>query len=403
MINIKQAKTIDGKVMDLAVHSEQEMTIDATGLMLFPGLIDPHVHFRVPGLEHKEDWCTGARAAIAGGYTTVFDMPNTIPPAVTAERLYQKKQRIDAELKSAGIPLRYELYFGTDHRHFSEIHQVKNDVIGIKIFMGESTGNLVLDDEGMHAAFAIAATQNLLVAVHAEDATRIAERALQYKASTNYCDHSNIRDPEAAALAVQKAIALARWYGVRLYILHVSTSNELALIKEAKEEGLPVYAETTPHHLFLDETVYDVLHGRALVNPPLRGKHHQQALWQAIFDGVIDTIGSDHAPHLPHEKEKPYGGCPCGMPGIETTLPLLLTAAREERLSLEKILYLTYHRPREIFQLPKNDDIVLVDMQTPRTVIGASLKTKCAWSPFEGRVLTGWPKCVVVNGQYVSC
>ncbi|MEO8964114.1 MAG: amidohydrolase family protein, partial [Gammaproteobacteria bacterium] len=216
MIHISGAKSIEGKQLDFTIKSQTERQIDATGLTIFPGLIDPHVHFRTPGMEQKEDWQTGALAAIHGGYTTVFDMPNTIPPTCTAILFQEKKQLIDSQLKQAGIPLRYQLYFGADKNHFSEIHKVKQTAIGIKIFMGCSTGNLVIDDdESLHAVFAIAATQNLMVAVHAEDEDMIKLRKKQYASSQHYCDHSRVRDVDVAARAVEKAIALTRIYGNR--------------------------------------------------------------------------------------------------------------------------------------------------------------------------------------------
>ncbi len=399
MLKIQNAVTIDGSRMNLTIESTKDFTLDAQNLTIFPGLIDPHVHFRTPGLEHKENWLTAAKAALAGGYTTVFDMPNTLPPTITETSLKEKKALIEAQLAEVGIPLRYELFFGADKKHLSEIHKVKHDVIGIKVFMGCSTGNLVIDDdESLHAVFAIAASQNLIVAVHAEDEALIIERKKQFSDAKHYCDHSKIRNPEVAARAVAKAIALCRIYETKLYILHVSTADEIALIAKAKEEGLPVYAETTPHHLFLDDSAYDNLQGKAVVNPPLRAEEHRKALWNAIKNNVIDTIGSDHAPHTNTEKSQAYGACPSGMPGIETTLPLLLTAHHEGLITLEKIVSLTQKRPREIFGLPENNDVVLVDLNKTRFVDNATLKTKCGWSVFAGQELRGWPLYVIMNG-----
>lgn len=406
MIQISGARSITGERMDLTYASQEHVTLDATGLTIFPGLIDPHVHFRTPGLQHKEDWQTGAAAAIAGGYTTVFDMPNTLPPTVTETLLQEKKKLINHQLQAVGIPLRYELFFGADKNHLSELHKITHQVIGIKIFMGCSTGNLVIDDdESLHAVFAIAATQNLLVAVHAEDEDMINVRKKQYQSSKQYHDHSRIRDVDVACRAVEKAILLSKIYGTRLYILHVSSAAEIQLIRQAKAAGLPVYAETTPHHLFLNESAYDTLQGKAVVNPPLRTADHQAALFSAIQEGIIDTIGSDHAPHLLAEKALPYGQCPSGMPGIETTLPLLLTAFHTKQLSLAQIISLTYTKPREIFGLAENDDKVLVDLEHTQSVDPTHLKTKSGWSSFTGRLLTGWPKYVLMQGRLfnVAC
>ena len=305
-----------------------------------------------------------AKAALRGGYTTVFDMPNTIPPTITAALLREKNTLIHAQLQEVGIPLRYHLYFGADKQHLNEIAKVRQSVIGIKVFMGCSTGNLVIDDdESLHAVFSIAAGEDLLVAVHAEDEQCLQQRKHIFHGTTKYSDHSEIRNVDVAVRAVEKAIKIAKIYKTKLYILHVSTAEEIALIKKAKKAGLTVYAETTPHHLFLNDTAYRTLQGRAVVNPPLRHSNQQAALFEAINNNIIDTIGSDHAPHTLAEKEKPYGECPSGMPGIETTLPLLLNAYHQGLISLEKIISLTETRPREIFNLKKNDDIVLVDLR----------------------------------------
>ena len=403
MIYIKNARSLEGQVVELSIASEESQELDASGLTVFPGLIDPHVHFRTPGLEYKEDWRTAAQAAIQGGYTTVFDMPNTLPPTITASLLGEKKALIDAQLKEAGIPLRYQLFFGADKGHFAEIPKVKGAAIGIKVFMGCSTGNLVIDDdESLHAIFKLAAEQNMLLAVHAEDEARMHERKALFKGSKNYADHSKIRDEEVARLAVAKAIDLARIYSTRLYLLHVSSIAELELIQAAKKEGLAVFAETTPHHLFLHTEHYACLGGRAVINPPLRESAHQAALWAAIQAGSIDTIGSDHAPHTKEEKAKPYGECPSGMPGIETTLPLLLTAYQQGLLSLARIVDLTSQRAQTIFHLEPTQDVVLVDLEQKREVKAEALKTKCAWSAFEGLVLQGWPVYTIVNGRCFS-
>lgn len=402
MIHIKHAQDITGQTCDLNIPSTQDLEFDATGLTLFPGLIDPHVHFRTPGHEYKEDWHSAAQAAINGGYTTVFDMPNTDPTTVTQERLIQKKQLIEQQLQTIDIPLRYHLYLGADRSHFDQISACKNAVIGLKIFMGCSTGGLLMSDESsLHAAFALAAKFDLVVAVHAEDDLLIHQRSTEFAGnSTDYAQHAIIRNPQVAAIAVTRAIRLAKLYGTKLYILHVSSRDEIDLIRAAKDEGLPVYAETTPHHLFLNTDAYATLHGKAQMNPPLRSAEHQAALFAAIHDGTIDTIGSDHAPHTAAEKHQTYGACPSGVPGIETTLPLLLTAYHEQRLSLAEIISLTVTRAQQIFNLTPNDDVVLVDLNKEKIVQDNQLKTKCAWSPFSGRKLRGWPVAVILRNQF---
>jgi dihydroorotase len=401
MIQINNIQTIENQRQNLSIASDQQITISASHLLLFPGLIDPHVHFRTPGLEYKEDWKTAARASIKGGYTTVFDMPNTLPPTVTQIALQEKKDLIDKQLKEVGIPLRYHLFFGADKQHLNEIKKVKDQVIGIKVFMGCSTGGLVIDDDkSLHAIFKIAAEENMLVAVHAEDEQRLKQNAKKFTGPQPYSIHSKIRDETAAILAVKKAIQLVRLYGTRLYILHTSTRQEIDLITQAKEEGLPVFAETTPHHLFLNLTDYKRLKGKAVMNPPLRAAEHQAALFKAIKLGIIDTIGSDHAPHTLEEKAKPYGSCPSGVPGIETTLPLLLEAYHQDLLSLKNIVDLTSQRAKEIFHLPDYpEDCVLVDLSLAQVVEDKRLSTKCQWSPFAGCLLRGWPVITLLKGH----
>lgn len=402
MIVFEGVKNIDGSIFDLQVASKRDQIISAKGLTVLPAVLDPHVHFRTPGMEYKEDWRTGAKAAIRGGCTMVFDMPNTKPPTFTAKLLKEKKALIDTQLQEVGIPLRYELFFGADKQHLNEIPGVKTEVIGIKVFMGCSTGNLVIDDdESLHAVFSLAAKENMLVAVHAEDEHMIRERQKNFHGEMNYEAHSHIRNIEVATTAVAKAINLTKQYGTRLYILHVSSAEEVALIKNAKKEGLPVFAETTPHHLFFDTTTYATHAGKAVVNPPLRDKENHDVLFAAIRDNIIDTIGSDHAPHTIEEKEKRYGECPSGMPGIEFMLPLLLNAYHQGRITLEKIISLTSKRARDIFNFPHFEDFVLVDMDKVATI--DHTESKCGWSPYMGLQLRGWPVYTILNNGENSC
>lgn len=398
---LKNVTMLDGSVGDITLTTDGRVdndVLDAKGLLALPAVIDPHVHFRTPGMEDKEDWRHGAKAAIRGGCTMVFDMPNTKPPTITAALLKEKKALIDRQLQEVNIPLRYELFFGADKNHFNEIPSVNGEVSGIKVFMGCSTGDLVVDDDAsLHAVFELAAKQNMLVAVHAEDEQLIRERKSNFHGQLDYHAHSELRDIDVAIRAVEKAIKLMRQYGTRLYILHVSSAEEIALIRAAKKEGLPVFAETTPHHLFFDTSCYDKLGGKAVVNPPLRDKKHHPVLFDAIREGVIDTIGSDHAPHTKNEKAQPYGSCPSGMPGIEFVLPMLLNAYHEGKLSLENIVALTSRRAREIFNVAETNDWVLVDLQ--KTSVVSTTQSKCGWTPYQGLTLKGWPIYTVLRGR----
>jgi dihydroorotase len=400
MIRIENVQDINGKVQTLNIESQDDLTIDAEGLTFLPGLTDPHVHFRTPGAEYKENWETGAASAIAGGVTRVFDMPNTSPACTTVQRLHDKKKIINEQLANIDIPLRYGLYFGADRKKLGQIPLVKYDVVGIKVFMGSSTGDLLVDDDiTLDKIFKLAAKEDMIVGIHAEDECTLKKYSEIYKDLTTPSVHSKIRDRSAAEKSVSKAIALSEKYGTRLYVLHISTKEEVDLIRDAKSRGLNVFTETTPHHLFHTESAYQNLGCKAQMNPPLRKEEDLQALWNGIQDGTIDAIGTDHAPHTIQEKSLPYRQAPSGVPGLETLLPLLLNAHAERRITLEKIVAITRTNIDRLFSLKNNDDVVLVDLRKTKSVDTKNLKTKCAWSPFVGRMLQGWPIYTVVNGQ----
>ena len=305
MTIITNVLTPSGERQDYNVADGKSYIINGSKFLALPGLIDPHVHFRVPGMEHKEDWMHGARASFRGGYTTVFDMPNTKPATTTQERFLAKTKLIDSQIKQSKLPLRYKLFFGADKNNFHEIVKVKDQIVGLKVFMGASTGDLLMDDESsLHAIYAIAKAFDLPIALHAEDELIIRKNAEKYAKETDFKFHSIIRSVDAAVKAVELVIKLSKIYGVRSYLLHLSTKEELDLVRKAKADGIPIYAETCPHYLFLDNSMYSKLGGLAKMNPPLRNKAEQDYVWQAIKDGVIDTIGSDHAPHTDEEKQQ---------------------------------------------------------------------------------------------------
>ena len=398
MIVIKNVNAIDGSVSNVEISSDASDVIDGTGLTILPAVIDPHVHFRTPGLEYKEDWTHASRAAINGGCSMVFDMPNVLPPTITEELLIAKKALIEKQLQNVGIPLRYELYIGADKQHVDQLAMVKNQVVGIKVFMGCSTGNLVIDDdESLRKVFEIAAANDMLVAVHAEDEEMMHASKAQHFRAGDYTCHSDIRNIDVAVKAVEKALMLCEKYKTRLYILHVSSGAEIQLIREAKQRSLPVFAETTPHHLFFDTSAYKSLHGRACVNPALRDAAQQALLFAAIKEGVIDTIGSDHAPHTKEEKDQPYGQCPSGMPGIEFMLPVLLNAHHQGFISLDDVVNITSRNARKIFRLPDYQDWVLVDLNKTAEVTHTA--SKCGWSPYMSQRFTGWPRYTIMRGQ----
>ena len=391
------------QTVDLDVENPEviERVLSDHDLMALPAVVDPHVHFRTPGHPQKEDWQSGAKLALRGGCTTVFDMPNTLPPTITRTLLNEKKALIDSQLRSVNIPLNYRLYFGADKNHLDEIPNIQSACIGIKVFMGCSTGNLVIDDDdSLNRVFAMAAQHNMLVAVHAEDEGMIQTRRQTYPITdpNNYRQHSFLRNESVAATAVAKAINMAQHHGTTLYILHVSSKEEIDLIRAGKLDGVHVYAETTPHHLFFNTDDYFSLQGRVQVNPPLRDKNQQSHLFTAIHEGVIDTIGSDHAPHTISEKSLPFGQCPSGMPGLEFLLPSLLNACNEGELHLEEIIRLTSTNARSLFNLPANNDWVLVDINHMRTIEGGDTLSRCGYTPYVNRRLKGWPMVTILNG-----
>jgi dihydroorotase len=398
MIEIRKVQTTNGHRIDCFIPSKETLAIDGEELMLFPALIDPHVHFRTPGQTDKEDWTTAAKAAIAGGVTTVLDMPNNNPSTSTASALREKEALIQSQLASVKIPLRFGLYLGGDERHLDQI--CHSPCVAMKIYMGASTGDLLMHNgPALKEAFRLAASCNLVVAVHAEDETLMQKEAKRFAGRTDPAVHSLIRNPTVAKIAVEEAILLAEETKVRLYIAHVSSREELNLIRAAKKKGLPVYAEATPHHLFFDDSIYETLGTKALVNPPIRSKKDREALWEAIHDETIDTIGTDHAPHTLKEKLQPYGSCPSGLPSIEFYFPLLLNAYAEKRISLEQIVSLTHTRPQEIFNLPINDDVVLVDLHKKQRIEEKMIRSKAGWSPYLGLHLQGWPRYTICDGK----
>lgn len=398
MIRLENVKSISGERTSYTFKSDRSALIDGSSLTALPAGIDPHVHFRTPGAEHKENWESAAAAAIAGGITTVLDMPNNQPACTSLLQVGKKRALIDRQLQNVGIPLRYGLYLGADSTLLDEIPKAAEAVCALKIYMGNSTGNLVMEERwAIERAFELAASCDLLVAVHAEDEQRLSMRAREWNGKADPALHSLIRDPEAARIACAEAIELAAKYRASLYIAHCSTRGELDLIAEAKRSGVRVYAEATHHHLFLDKRAYARLGSYALVNPPLRDPEDREALWAALTSGLIDTVGSDHAPHTRAEKELPFGKAPSGMPGVDLIFPLLLTQVVKEGLSIDRFLELTRTRAEAIFSLPSNNDLAFVDLDGVQTA--GKGKSRCGWSPYEGMALSGWPRYVAIDGR----
>lgn len=368
-------------------------------LITIPALIDPHVHFRTPGAEHKEDWIAGTRAALAGGITTVFDMPNTNPATTSLELVRTKKELIRQALQESNQKIHYHLYLGATVNNVSELAAAKPEIIGVKLFMGASTGNLQMTDENAQAEFfQECARLDLPLAIHAEDETVLQKAKNDFVGTPTVSDHGRLRPREAALVALERAIQFAEKYKTKVYSLHTSTKEEVELIRSAKKLGISIFAEVTPHHIFLNETDLEYLGNLGKMNPPLRTAADQAALWEGIHDGTIDTIGTDHAPHTLEEKALPYTEAPSGVPGVETYLALLLDAHNNRQISLTEITRLTRTNIQKIFNLKDNNDTVTVDLDLIRTIKNQDIISKCQWSPFTDQTLTGWP--IKTNLEY---
>jgi dihydroorotase len=380
-----------------ATDATADRTLDATGLVLLPGVIDPQVHFREPGLEHKEDLHTASCACVRGGVTSFLEMPNTIPLTITQAALDDKLDR--AASKSLA---NYGFFVGATSENLPDL-QTASPACGIKIFMGSQHGALLVDDE-THLD-PIFATGTRLIAVHAEDQARINDRKKEFAGTTDVAMHSVIQDSEAALNATKLAVKLSKKYQRRLHILHLSTGIEAEYLRTDKPDWVTV--EVTPQHLTLNTDDYATLGNLIQMNPPIRSAWDNETLWKALLDGVIDFIATDHAPHTLEEKAKGYPYSPSGMPGVETSLAVMLTHAKSGKCTVAQVsnwmstaVAKAYHIPKKgLIQSGYDADLVLVDLEHFKVVKREEVLSKCGWNPFEGRSLTGWAIYTIVLGQ----
>ncbi len=380
-------------------HVSPSHEIDARGLTLLPGVIDPQVHFREPGLEHKEDLFTASCACAKGGVTSFLEMPNTRPLTISQSALDDKLQRAATKCL-----VNYGFFIGATGDNLPDLLSA-SPTPGIKVFMGSMHGQLLVSQEEVLEA--IFAQGNRLIAVHAEDQARINQRQQEFAGIEDPAIHSQIQDHQAALLATQLALKLSKKYQRRLHILHLSTAEEAELLRHDKPSW--VTAEVTPQHLLLNTSAYATIGTLAQMNPPLRSPHDNEVLWQALRDGIIDFIATDHAPHTLAEKAQTYPHTPSGMPGVETSLPLMLTAAMAGKCTvaqvvqwMSKAVAVAYGIPNKGEISPGYDaDLVLVDLKNYREVKREEVLSKCGWSPFEGWNLTGWPVITIVGGEVV--
>lgn len=395
-------RIVDGKIDAVGrVDQDAGEVVDASNLLVMPGVIDPQVHFREPGGTHKEDIHTGSRACAAGGITAFLEMPNTNPPTTTFEALADKQQRA-AETSLVN----YAFFIGATADNLDVLNQAEG-VCGIKIFMGSSTGSLLVDrEEDLEPIFA---GGSRLIAVHAEDESRLKARYAEYAGATDPKVHTEIRDAETAMIATRRAVALSDRYGRRLHVLHMSTGDEADFLRTHGKDGGRITCEVTPQHLLLNAPqIYDRLGTKAQMNPPLRTKEHSERLWKALLDGVIDCIATDHAPHTLEEKALGFGKAPSGMPGVETSLPLMLNAAHEGRCTVEQVVRWMCEGPARCYRMRGkgrlevgyDGDVTLVDLARTEKVGDRGYQSKVGWSPFHGMTLVGWPIATIVGGRF---
>jgi len=382
----------------LANAKAQEI-FEAKGLHVLPGVIDSQVHFREPGNEHKEDLETGSLAAILGGVTGVFEMPNTAPPTTTraaiADKLARAKDRMHCD---------YAFYVGATPANVGALAELERlpGVCGVKAFLGSSTGSLLLNNPD--DILAALKAGNRRMAVHSEDEDRlIARKAFAERGKPE--THPVWRDAEAARASTERVLGLARQAGRRLHVLHVTTGDEIPLLAAAKDFAT---AETTPQHLALSAPdCYERLGTYAQMNPPIRDESHRLALWKAVREGVIDVIGSDHAPHTREEKDKIYPDTPSGMPGVQTLVTILLDHVNKGDMTLERFVDLTASGPQRIFGLAGKGriacgydaDFTIVDMGLTRMIENKWIASRCGWTPFDGMKTKGWAVASVLAGK----
>ncbi len=393
----------DGRIArigDIGAARADEV-IDATGLHVLPGVIDSQVHFREPGLEHKETLACGSRSAVLGGVTSVFEMPNTTPLTTSAGALADKVARGKKDMFCD-----FAFYVGATRENVDDLAELERlpGSAGVKVFMGSSTGNLLVDDEATLSRVLGVITRR--AAFHSEDEARLnARKSLRREGDP--ASHTEWRDPQVAVLSTERLLRLAREHGKRVHVLHISTGEEMELLARHKDVAT---VEATPQHLTLSvPEAYEALGAKAQMNPPLRDAENRKLLWRGLAQGVVDVLGSDHAPHTLEEKALAYPASPSGMPGVQTLVPIMLDHVNAGRLSLERFVDLTSHGPQRIFGIARKGriavgydaDFTIVDMAEKRTIENDWIASRCGWTPYAGRSVTGWPKGTIIRGKRV--
>ncbi|MGI8853729.1 MAG: dihydroorotase [Methyloceanibacter sp.] len=391
----------DGRIAAIGSIKKKQSgeTVNVSGLHILPGVIDTQVHFREPGFEYKEDLESGSRSAVLGGVTAVFEMPNTRPATTSAEALADKVSRATGRMFCD-----FAFFVGATYDNVDRLATLEllPGAAGVKVFMGSSTGDLMVDDEKMLAR--VLATIRRRAAFHAEDEARLKAR-LSHRREGDPSSHSEWRDPQAALMATRRLLRMASAAGKRVHVLHVSTAEEMDLLARHKDIAS---VEVTPQHLTLAAPeAFKALGTLAQMNPPLRDRAHQERLWWGLSEGVVDVLGSDHAPHTLEEKAKCYPATPSGMPGVQTLVPVMLDHVNEGRLSLARFVDLTSAGPQRLFGIAGKGriavgydaDLTIVDLKAKHVIDNAWIGSKCGWTPFAGRKVKGFPVGTVVRGR----
>ncbi len=374
--------------------------VDCSGLHILPGVVDTQVHFREPGATHKEDLETGSRAAVLGGVTAVFEMPNTKPLTTTAADLADKVARARGRMHCD-----FAFYVGGTHENARDIPELERlpGAAGIKVFMGSSTGSLLVPDDAGIAD--ILSHTRRRAAFHAEDEERLKQRA-NLRVSGDPTSHHVWRDAQTALLATRRLLKIAREKRALIHVLHISTAEEMALLADHKDIAS---VETTPHHLTLSDADYVRIGTLAQMNPPVRDAAHRDGIWRALQQGIVDVLGSDHAPHTLEEKAKPYPESPSGMPGVQTLVPVMLDHVQAGRLTLQRFVDLMSAGPARLFGMAGKGriavgydaDLTVVDLKRRETIRNDWIASRCGWTPYDGFAVTGWPVGTFVRGAKV--
>ncbi|ODT08337.1 MAG: dihydroorotase [Mesorhizobium sp. SCN 65-20] len=398
-IGVRDVGVTNGRIAaigDLGTASAGE-TIDCRGLHILPGVVDSQVHFREPGLEHKEDLETGSRAAVLGGVTAVFEMPNTNPLTTSEATLADKVSRATARMHCD-----FAFWVGGTRDNAKDVAELERlpGAAGIKVFMGSSTGDLLVeDDEGVAS---ILRNTRRRAAFHSEDEFRLRERQ-NLRVDNDPSSHPVWRDEIAALQCTERLVRIAREVRARIHVLHISTAEEIAFLEHHKDVAT---CEATPHHLTMTSDDYARLGTLLQMNPPVRSARHRDGIWHGIGQGVVDVLGSDHAPHTLAEKAKPYPASPSGMTGVQTLVPIMLDHVNAGRLTLERFVDLSSHGPNRIFGMARKGriaagydaDFTVVDMKRTETITNAQAGSKAGWTPYDGKKVTGWPVGTIVRG-----